>query len=138
MELDLLWGKKLKNMAKCWESGVWSSHSRTLSGGRSHLAWPGAPQSAHPAASLSLPLGPPAPAHLISPRRREGLAAAPQLRELTPQVWEPRGDLLSGECGCRSQSMWAGPSEDAMGEGKDGVEGVPQPLLPYLGSPTAL
>lgn len=33
MELDLLWGKKLKNMAKCWELGVWSSHSRTLSGG---------------------------------------------------------------------------------------------------------
>ena len=43
-------GIRNRNVAKCWESGVCSSHSRTLSRGSSHLAWLRAPQSARPAA----------------------------------------------------------------------------------------
>lgn len=93
-------GERKEKCSQMLGIGFGSSHSRTPSLGRSHLPWLGAPPSAHRLLSPSLLLGPPAPAHLASPRRRVGCAVAPQLRELTPQVWEPHGDLLSGDCGC--------------------------------------
>lgn len=119
MELDLLWGKK----QKIWPNvgnRVFEVRTpgRQAGGDRTSLGWQ--PLSLPVRLRAEPPPGPPAPARLASPGRSVGLAGAPQLRDLTPQVWETRGDLLSGGCGRHSHPMWAGPQGMPGGEGTMG------------------
>lgn len=71
-------------MGKCWERGT--AHTLGLEqGGRSHLPWRGAPQSAV--------IGLHAPAPRLSPAQEEGGLAASLSWEPSPRpgLWEPQG-----------------------------------------------
>lgn len=91
----------------------------------------GCPSVCRPAAEPEPPLG---PLH-IPPPRGGAFTVAPQLRQLTPQVWQPRGHLLSGECAGHSHPMWACPPGSASGEGRMGSGKAMVTASPARGQP---